>query len=84
MFFRSNVLDAKPGEDRSGGDPVDYTDATFVPWRVIERDARGDPGHRADHCLIFSSSDVVRRVWGYPSAWRQLTGAQLEALSWMA
>jgi len=84
MVFRSNTLDAGLGEDLSAGDPVNYTDAAFVAWRVIERDARGDPGHRADHCLIFSSAEVVRRVWGYPPAWRELSGAELEALSWTA
>jgi len=63
-------------------DPVGYTDAAFVAWLVVERDARRDPGHRADRCLIFSSGDVVRRVWGYPAAWRQMTDAELEALSW--
>ena len=64
-------------------EPVDFTDAGFVPWQVVERDSRRDPGRRGDTCLIFSSADVVRRVWHYPAAWRQLTDIELEALSWV-
>ena len=64
------------------GDPVDFTDAAFVRWRVIERDARRDPGSRGDRCLIFASPDMVRRVWRFPPAWRQLSDSELETLSW--
>jgi hypothetical protein len=64
-------------------DPVDFTDAAYIPWRVVERDSRRDPGRRGDTCLIFSSTDVVRRVWRFPATWRQLTDGELEALSWV-
>lgn len=63
-------------------DVVHFTDAAFVVWNVIERDARRDPGRRADNCLIFASATIVRRVWHYPPGWRQLTAEQLETLSW--
>ena len=63
-------------------DGAEYVDAEGVHWRVTERDARGDPGARGDHCLIFASSDAVRRVWDYPAAWRGLSSLALDALSW--
>lgn len=63
-------------------DPIDFVDALSVVWRVVERDARADPGHRADRCLLFASRDAVRRVWNYPATWRELDDAELEALSW--
>jgi hypothetical protein len=62
--------------------PVGFVDANYILWRVFERDARNDPGRRAEHCLIFSCPDAVRRVWKYPEAWRSLSDAELEALSW--
>jgi hypothetical protein len=65
-------------------DPVDFIDAAYVAWRVVERDSRRDPGHRNDSCLIFASADAVRRVWHYPADWCDLTDVELEALSWTA
>lgn len=62
---------------------VSFADAAMVIWSVVERDARHDPGHRGDNCLIFSSTTVVRRVWHYPPGWRELTAGELEALSWL-
>lgn len=61
---------------------VDFVDAAQVRWRVTERDARDDPGARADSCLIFASGEVIRRVWHYPPTWRELPPAALVALSW--
>jgi hypothetical protein len=62
---------------------ITFVDSSFVVWRVVERDARADPGHRASRCLIFSSPEAVRRVWNYPAGWRALDDAALEALSWL-
>ena len=59
-----------------------YTDPDSVHWRVYERDARGDPGAHGHRCLIFSSGDVLRRVWHYPENWRELSSVELTALSW--
>lgn len=60
---------------------VAYSDAEGRRWIVREVEA-----HRADgtlrHCLIFESSDVVRRVWSYPDDWPALSSSGLEALSW--
>jgi hypothetical protein len=61
-------------------EPISFMDAGYVLWRVSERDARNDPGRRADYCLIFSSPDAVRRVWKYPSNWHSLSDAELERL----
>jgi hypothetical protein len=61
---------------------VEYLDAALVRWRVTEHDARGEPGARGDWCLVFSCEDAVRRVWGYPPDWRDLSAEGLIALSW--
>ena len=61
---------------------VEFVDAQFVRWRVLERDARGDPGAPGPRCLIFACADVVRRVWRYPPEWRDLSAEALAALSW--
>jgi len=60
--------------------PIAFTERNGVTWWVIERDTRGDPGHRGDWCLVFANADVVRRVWTYPRAWRALSDAELESL----
>ena len=61
---------------------LEFVDADHVQWRVMERDARHDPGARGHWCLIFASADALRGVWDYPPAWRELSAAQLVALSW--
>ena len=60
---------------------VEFVDPSFVQWRVSERDARRDPGAKADICLIFACAGMVRRVWDYPSDWRKLSAAELILLS---
>ena len=35
------------------------------------------PGSRGARCLVFSSADVVRRVWRYPPNWRVLDDQDL-------
>ena len=66
---------------RSGS--IDFVDGERVPWSVSERDSRHDSGAPCDWCLIFASENAIRRVWIYPSSWRQLSASDLEALSWM-
>jgi hypothetical protein len=61
---------------------VEFLDAHGVCWRVVERDARGDPGARGEWCLIFSCDEAVRRVWDYPAGWRDLSAEALMTLSW--
>jgi hypothetical protein len=74
--------DPMPNGSRSERpEPISFMDASWVFWRVSERDARNDPGKRGDRCLIFSSPDAVRRVWNYPAAWRTLSDEELERLS---
>jgi hypothetical protein len=60
---------------------MEFVDAGGVRWHVAEHDGRGVPGSRGERCLIFSSTEVVRRVWDYPSNWRDLLPASLAALS---
>ena len=64
------------------GISVWYIDAEKLEWRVRERDAQHDPGALSPSCLVFDSVDAIRRVWTYPSNWRTLDDATLEALSW--
>jgi hypothetical protein len=59
-----------------------FTDDRGVEWTVTERDAQTVPGARGATCLIFHSSEVVRRVWEYPAGWRDLQTPDLIALSW--
>jgi hypothetical protein len=61
---------------------VEFLDDQGVRWRVTERDSEHDPGARAGHCLIFVCDEAVRRVWAYPTGWRDLSAAALTALSW--
>jgi hypothetical protein len=62
---------------------IHFLDSNGVPWSVGERDARRDPGAPADWCLVFGCESAIRRVWIYPTFWRQLSPTDLEALSWM-
>jgi len=59
-----------------------FTDADGIEWIVSERDARNVPGALGAQCLIFHSSEAVRRVWVYPASWRELLTPGLIALSW--
>lgn len=59
-----------------------YRDEAFVEWSVVEVEATGVPGARGPRCLLFSRQDCIRRVWDYPTNWRQLDAAALIVLSW--
>jgi hypothetical protein len=67
---------------RTGGGGVNFVDNDAVLWTVTECDALDVPGKRGDRCLIFASSDAVRRVWEYPADWRELLTPSFIALSW--
>jgi hypothetical protein len=77
-------MSAYRGSDRlrTVGYGVNFVDNDGVPWSVTERDTHEVPGKRAERCLIFASSDAVRRVWQYPAGWRDLLTPSLIALSW--
>lgn len=77
----SQEHDSRLRDTADGDGFVEFVDPTYVQWRVSERDARRDPGARADVCLIFSCNGMVRRVWDYPADWRRLSAAELLALS---
>ena len=47
-------------------------DRTGAQWIVDEREAMNQPGARGEHYLCFDSTDTRRRVWRYPSDWRNL------------
>lgn len=59
-----------------------YRDEAFVEWTVVEVEANGVPGARGPRCLLFSRQDCIRRVWEYPTNWRQLDATALAVLSW--
>lgn len=61
---------------------LEFSGRDGTEWRVSERNARHDPGARAEWCLVFSCEGAVRRVWGYPAGWRELSADALIALSW--
>ena len=46
-------------------------DGDGVEWTVREI-ATPHAWARAPHCLVLSSRECVRRVWSYPSDWREL------------
>ena len=76
-------IDRKGAQPTTGdAAPRDFVDQRGVLWHVVERDARRDPGARADRCLVFDCADVCRRVWRYPAHWRELSPDELVALSW--
>ena len=52
-------------------------------WRIYEL-AAGSFDRRGSNTLIFESDGFVRRVRDYPANWRELSDAQLLALSWTA
>lgn len=67
---------------RSVGAGVTFLDETGMLWTVTERHAENLPGSRGPRCLIFASTEAVRRVWAYPPDWRDLLTPSLIALSW--
>ena len=71
-----------PPPPRTVGGKVSFVDNEHVLWTVTERDGHLVPGSRGSRCLIFASSEAVRRVWEYPVGWRDLLTPSLIALSW--
>jgi hypothetical protein len=67
---------------RTIGAEATFTDSDGVLWTVTEREGHTVPGSRGARCLIFHSSEAVRRVWDYPAGWRDLLTPSLTALSW--
>lgn len=50
-------------------------------WRVYELES-GPYDRRSGCSLIFESDGVLRRVRDYPVDWRELSDAELMAVSW--
>ena len=69
--------------DRRGSSRVDdlhFRSSDGTRWTVGER-GDGD-GSAKRMSLVFESTDSARRVREYPANWRELSPAELEALSW--
>ncbi len=62
--------------------PRSVNDASGTRWRVTEVSGRAVPGARGEACLVFESDAAIRRVWHYPSSWRELAGPELIRVSW--
>jgi hypothetical protein len=77
--FREIARDRSP-EDAAALREV--KDSTGMRWRVTEVSGQQVPGARGEACLVFESDTAIRRVWHYPSSWRDLPGADLIAVSW--
>lgn len=59
-----------------------YLDEGGVEWQVSEADGTTVPASRGARCLIFRSSQVIRRVWNYPERWCDLAADELIRVSW--
>ena len=64
------------GQRRSFVDPADGT-----RWTVVERFPGGESGEGQERSLYFVGDGVFRRVRSYPPSWRDLSDAELAALS---
>lgn len=83
LFFRAAACDLPfPSHGAPTPRRVQSTDQRTLQhgsqqWTVRESDARAVPGARNTSCLICESSDVVRRLWTYPTDWRTLSDEEL-------
>jgi len=59
-----------------------FVDSLGTDWRIYEVASTNVPAPRGRNCLIFESTQAVRRVWNYPSNWEHLSTDELSALSW--
>jgi hypothetical protein len=81
----SEFADSRARRARSrGGAPLTriFVDAEGVEWEVVEQDGTRVPAARGDRCLVFRSSNAIRRVWNYPPLWADLGIRELIDLSW--
>lgn len=51
--------------------PHVVVDRAGIEWTIREV-ATPQPWARGDRCLVLNSRECVRRLWHYPSDWRQL------------
>jgi hypothetical protein len=54
--------------------------ADGIEWEIYEQDTTRTPGATHSSSLIFSSQDLVRRLWQYPANWLQLSDRELLTL----
>jgi hypothetical protein len=52
-------------------------DAEGRKWRVREVDTIDLPGNGNRRCLIFETSELMRRIWHYPERWFALPDEDL-------
>ena len=59
-----------------------FVDSAGVDWRIYEFACVDVPAARGPQCLVFESDAAIRRVWNYPTNWKDLSSTELTALSW--
>jgi hypothetical protein len=65
---------------QSSPDNVRRIYADGVEWEIYEQDTTRTPGATHSSSLIFSSQDLVRRLWQYPENWVELSDGELLTL----
>jgi hypothetical protein len=60
----------------------EFRDASGRQWRVFEVPEQGTAERRWPPSLVFESDAAIRRVRDFPTNWRALSDAELDALSW--
>ena len=70
-----------PDQREAADDELSHVivDLDGVEWSVRELETP-QTWARAPRCLVLSSRDCVRRVWAYPSDWRELDADALLGL----
>ncbi len=92
LFWLESPADAAVGrltedhyegaEHRMTNPRLCFVDSLGTDWRIHEVASANVPAPRGRNCLIFESSQAVRRVWNYPNDWLNLSCDELSALSW--
>jgi len=73
---------AQPPLAATAQEPIEFTDPEDGRrWTVVEQVGDRIPGARGATCLCFQAHDIFRRVWRFPANWRELSDAELAALS---
>jgi hypothetical protein len=67
--------------ERDAARPRLFVDTEGTRWQVYEQEF-SDYDRRRGSSLIFAAETAVRRVRDYPPNWRELSDAELTALSW--
>jgi hypothetical protein len=76
VVFGTRTIIALPRENNDGRGGLAGT-----VWTVREVDTRHIPGSRGPRCLVYENSEIVRRVWLFPTTWVTLSADELLRLA---